>query len=112
MSDIDIVSDVRKVTKALQKQLDAAEYKYHISISTVGDSIAHISTSFKQSLDALPLGMKLYPNKKSYMYQDMLVYNLMHSSMNYEQIYGIYSSTVKILDEYDKENNTEFFDNA
>lgn len=108
VSDIDIVSDVRKVTKVLQKQLDAAEYKYHISISTVGDSIAHISTSFKQSLDALPLGMKLYPNKKSYMYQDMLVYNLMHSSMNYEQIYGIYSSTVKILDEYDKENNTEF----
>ena len=42
------------------------------------------------------------------MYHDMLVYNLMHSSMNYEQIYGIYSSTVKILDEYDKENNTEF----
>lgn len=75
--------------------------------ASAGTSISHISGSFKQSVDVIPMGKKLKPSTVIYMYRDMLVYNLMRN-MDYDQLYGIYSSTVKTLDEYDKENNTEF----
>lgn len=107
VSDVDIYEKIQSVAESLHEQLEIKGYKHFIGISSVGTSISHITGAFKQSIDVIPLGRKLNPEKVIYKYRDMLVYNLMRS-LDYEQLYGIYSSTVKTLDEYDKENNTEF----
>lgn len=101
VSEVDIYEKVQSVAKSLHEQLDIKGYKHFIGISAVGTSISHITGSFKQSIDVIPLDRKLNSEDVIYMYRDMLVYNLMRS-MDYDQLYGIYSSTVKTLDEYDR----------
>lgn len=107
VSDVDIYEKVQSVAESLHEHLEIKGYKHFIGISSVGTRISHITGSFKQSIDVIPLGRKLNSENVIYKYRDMLVYNLMRS-LDYDQLYGIYSSTVKTLDEYDKENNTEF----
>mgnify|MGYP006939890134 CR=1 FL=1 len=59
VSEVDIYEKVQSVAKSLHEQLDIKGYKHFIGISAAGTSISHITGSFKQSIDVIPLGRKL-----------------------------------------------------
>lgn len=110
MNFTDIPETAKSVANDFHTALTKTDTPHIIGISSCGKSCSHISSSFKESLDVISIGKYIYPRRSIYHYQDMFMYITLKNTMSYERMQELYALTVRSLDMYDKQNNTELLD--
>ena len=110
LENVEIRDMAIKAVNMFVQEMEKEKCSIHIGISSVGKRLQHISEAFKQSVDILALGRKLYPDRTEYFYQDLLAYHFLYNSLTIEKLVSIYNDTVAVVDEYDQKNNTDLLE--
>ncbi|MCH5138239.1 helix-turn-helix domain-containing protein, partial [Clostridiaceae bacterium UIB06] len=98
---VDILENrLENIRKFLKKNNLYAGLSYSIS------NFTNLQYYYKQSLKAIELGMILSIEKALYTYEDYVVYDLLNSLSNYENIETFCHPSLYSLIQYDRKNNT------
>lgn len=82
--------------------------KLKLAVSVGGKNLQHIQESFRQCVEMERLGKMIFPDKQSFFYEDMVIYDLLGNNISLEHLLSIYHQTIGALDLYDKQNDTDF----
>lgn len=94
--------------KCVMSSFDGSEISLKVSVSAIGININHIVESFRQAVEEIRLGEVIFPDKKIYHYEDMMVYDLLGNAIPLDHLLSLYNSTVASLDIADRKGDTEY----
>jgi purine catabolism regulator len=106
-SDTYLNALVREACLDIQDQCEHNQINYLIGTSDYSQAIADIPLSFKQSLDIINVGLKVYPDEQCYLFRSLKVYYLLYTSLDKVAMERLASSLTPLLT-YDQENHTKY----
>ena len=87
----------------------AREKRVKIGISPVVDDLFQLLKGYNQTVTALDLGEIFSPESRVFRYEDYLLYDLFSKYPDRDRLIDFVSPLLIQLDEYDKENHTDFY---
>lgn len=87
------------------------EYNFSIGISRAYDNLDDLSLAYEDVIFSLMIGTKIFKNRKAvYAYDDLIVYHLLYKYPSNPILERLYNNVVGKIYDYDKENNSIFFE--
>jgi purine catabolism regulator len=81
---------------------------FSIGIGRPCDSVLDLKQSFLEALEAIKMARKIEASHQIAHFEDFMVYHLLDSMNNNEDLERFFNNTVGKLVQYDRENNTDF----
>ncbi len=97
------VSCIQNIAKKLVKEDSSIKIGYSRPLSHANT----IYQSYMESLRSIELGQKLHSDENIFSYENDIIYHILSSNMTTAQLYDYYSMILKVLDDYDMQNNTD-----
>ena len=100
----------RLFKKMMQESLDDFGFTYTVGIGRVVNNIFDAPISYTEAREAVKIGRSMLGLGMIHEYKDLELFSLLNSAVNKDILAGELMRPIRKLIEYDKENETEYYD--